>query len=291
VSWRSCARNLLLRAGRRLTAAASARRVVVLCYHSVHPSSAASSATPQLFLRHLAWLHEHYDVIPFRQALAATQRKTNRPAVSITFDDGFADNYEYAYPLLRRYRIPATFFLTAGFLDRDRTVLHRLQRAWRIPAGEMCPLEWAQVREMRRGGMDFGAHSYGHANLAELPRSAVEADVRRAKDTLEERLSEPITSMAYPFGKPRRHFTRRTVEAVANAGYEYAGAIVCRRVRAGDSPLVIPRFYITHDDLPTLIEKVSGAWDLWGYCQERAPAALREEAAPHPTRALRVVDR
>ena len=105
---------------------------------------------------------------------------------------------------------------------------------------------------------------------------AAEADLRQAKDVLEQRLAERITLMAYPFGKPQRHFTYQTVNLVAKAGYEYAAALICRRVKALDSPLMIPRFYVKNDALTTLRDKTSGAWDLLGSLQERLPAALRE---------------
>ena len=129
---------------------------------------------------------------------------------------------------------------------------------------------------MRRAGMDFGAHTYSHFNLAELGAGAAEADLRRARDVMEERLAERITLMAYPFGKPRRHFTDQTVSLVAKVGYEYAAAIICRRVRDLDSPLVIPRFYVMNDGLNTLRDKTSGVWDPLGYVQERLPGILRE---------------
>jgi peptidoglycan/xylan/chitin deacetylase (PgdA/CDA1 family) len=264
----------LLQIGRYTARHSPAARVIVLCYHSVNPAGALASPTPALFARHLLWLKEQCDVVPFGCVPAATRRQTNRPVVSVTFDDGYADNYEYAFPVLQRYGARATFFLTAGFVDKDAAVRQRLQSAWRSSSEQIHPLEWWQIREMRRAGMEFGAHSYGHFNLAELPHDAAEDDMRRAKDVLEERLGEPITSMAYPFGKPRRHFTSETVNLAAQVGYQSAAAILCRSVRAQDSPLAIPRFYVTQDSLATIRDKVLGTWDLLGYWQERLPAVL-----------------
>ena len=260
--------------GRYTARQSPATRVVVLCYHSVNPSGALASPTPALFARHLSWLRDQCDMVPFGCVPAATRRKINRPVVSVTFDDGYADNYNYAFPILQRYGARATFFLTAGFVEKEAAVRQRLQSVWRSSCEQIHPLEWSQVREMRRGGMEFGAHSYGHVSLAELPNGAAEDDMRRAKDVLEARLGEPITSMAYPFGKPRRHFTNVTVNLAEKVGYQSAGAILCRSVRAQDSPLAIPRFYVTQDSLDTVREKVLGTWDLLGYWQERLPASL-----------------
>jgi peptidoglycan/xylan/chitin deacetylase (PgdA/CDA1 family) len=53
----------------------------------------------------------------------------SRPAVAVTFDDGFADNHTYALPTLLRHEIPATFFVTTGLIDTVADVFR--QRSWR----------------------------------------------------------------------------------------------------------------------------------------------------------------
>src|SRR6267378_6815015 len=113
---------------RRLLKAAAARvagrwlcddslpRVLVLCYHSVHPLKSFRSASPELFEHHLHWLSGHCKVIPFSKIFNALSEKPDWPSVAITFDDGYADNYEYAFPLLQKYGLVATFFLTVGLI-------------------------------------------------------------------------------------------------------------------------------------------------------------------------------
>src|SRR3989442_1139157 len=76
-------------------------RVVVLSYHSVHPAAGFRSATPALFRRHLHWIQEHCDVVPFGRVHEVALRPHGiKPTVAITFDDGYADNYTYAFPAL-----------------------------------------------------------------------------------------------------------------------------------------------------------------------------------------------
>src|SRR5687767_12557712 len=96
------------------------QRVVVLCYHSIHPSLPFRSATPEMFTEHLEWLREHCECVPFsRIPLARSRAGHGRPIVAVTFDDGYADNHEFALPLLLESGIPATFFVTSGFLQGD----------------------------------------------------------------------------------------------------------------------------------------------------------------------------
>ncbi len=253
----------------------------MLCYHAVHPTKPFASVTPAQFEQHLAWLKAHCDVIPFEETLAAARTRTStRPAVALTFDDGYADNYEHAFPLLQQHGLSATFFLTLGLLEDDPAVTARFCTLRQAPAEEIRPLTWAQVEEMRYAGQAFGAHTYSHPNLARLGPAAALAELQRAKDGLTQRLGEAITTMAYPFGKPDRHFTSETMRLAEEAGYEQAAAVLFRRVLPTDSPFSVPRFFVTTGEVQALKDQVAGAWDLVGFWQEKAPAPLARLVSP-----------
>ena len=114
-------------------------------------------------------LKRNCEVIPFRQVWEASHRRdASRPAVAITFDDGYADNFQYAFPLLAKHGLGATFFLTAGLIDKDPAVIERFRMLRRSTAADVQPLEWSEIREMMRNGMEFGAHTCTHPNLARL---------------------------------------------------------------------------------------------------------------------------
>ena len=255
-------------------------RAVVLCYHSIHPSLPFRSATPELFDEHLHWLSQHCEVVPFRGLSAARANARSRPAVSVTFDDGYADNHEYALPTLVRHGINATFFVSAGFLERDAAVLARF-RALRGVSDEMIqPLSWSQLEEMRASGMDVGAHTYSHPNLARLDDQHLALELTRSKRVLEDRTGTSMTMMAYPFGRPKVHVDDRVVKAVRDSGYVLAATTATRGLRARDDPLMIPRFFATKDSVAVLREKVLGEWDLIGIVRERAPKAVARFVSP-----------
>jgi peptidoglycan/xylan/chitin deacetylase (PgdA/CDA1 family) len=249
-----------------------ARRAVILCYHSVHPSKGFASATPALFDEHLSWLREFADVVPLAEIRRRAQGENRRPLVAVTFDDGYEDNWSYAFPALVRHGLPATFFLTAGLIQRDPAVLRRFSHVLRrTTLGEVAPLSWAQIREMRSGGADFGSHTYGHPNLGRAGAAAVQRELVISRQILEDGLEEPVRTLAYPFGKPRRHVTRATMQAAADTGYECAVVVASRAVRPSDDAFGLPRFIVSGDDLPTLRRKVVGAFDFVASWQERAP--------------------
>jgi peptidoglycan/xylan/chitin deacetylase (PgdA/CDA1 family) len=249
----------------------------------VHPRKSFAT-DPGLFAEHLGWLREHYEIVPLEAVLkppAAGRR--GRGAVAVTFDDGFADNCEYALPVLVRYRVPATFFLTAGLLERDPSVVGRFETVRSAGYEDVRPLAWGQVHEMLGAGMRMGAHTYSHPSLARLSPTGALDELTRSKRIIEDRLGIAVDTMAYPFGWPRRDFTTETMALAAKAGYVIGATALPRTLGASCEPLAVPRFLVDRDGIETLTQKLAGAWDVlarwqvwlsWG-----APSGLRERGA------------
>jgi peptidoglycan/xylan/chitin deacetylase (PgdA/CDA1 family) len=102
-------------------------RAVVLRYHSVAAREDRAdlyldhglTITPEAFERQLQFLTSRYRIIPLQEIVDRLHRglPLQKDTLAITFDDGFRDNYTRAFPILRRYRVPATFYLTTGCID------------------------------------------------------------------------------------------------------------------------------------------------------------------------------
>lgn len=265
----------------RVLAGDPGTRVVVLCYHSIDPSLPFASASPALFRAQLEWLAGSCEVVRLSDvpALARTGGRT-RPAVAVTFDDGYADNHTHALPLLEATGVPATFFLTAGFVEGDPAVVARMAAIRAVPRDQVVALDWAQARELAAAGHELGAHTWSHALLSALGSEDVASELARSKSAIEEKAGVEVRSFAYPFGKPGRHFDEDTKRLVAAAGYDIAAAVLFRGIRPTDSPLAIPRFFVAQDDVETLAAKVGGRWDWLGVWQERAPRWAARAISP-----------
>lgn len=271
---------LLAKAGRPRS-----RRIVVLCYHSIHPSNGFASATPALFERHLDWLEEHCTLVPYASIpdrIAAP--RDDRPVVAVTFDDGYEDNHTYALPLLLARGVPATVFVTTGLIDGVEAVARRFAALWDTDAGSIRGMSWTQVEQMRDAGVEIGAHTLTHPNLAELPESEALEEMRRSKDAIEARIGAPIEAFAYPFGRPRHHVSAGTIDLAGRTGFRSAATILYRGVDPQDDPLAIPRFPVTSDPIEALAGKVGGAVDLIGLWQERSPMWLSRLVSSDPSR-------
>jgi len=140
--------------------AALARRrardqLTIVLYHGVDEKRDMGSynyrgkfLTPERFEEHLRYYKRHYSVLPLDKAVALLVAGKNLPpyTLCITFDDGYANNYTYAFPLLRQYDLPATFFLTSDFVLRNVPLwVDRLE--YSINMGTCCSAVHEKVRE------------------------------------------------------------------------------------------------------------------------------------------------
>lgn len=176
-------------------------RFAVLMYHSIaFPENGREkhlSCPPPLFERHMKYLHSSgYSALSLTDIFdrLAQGKEIPEKTVSITLDDGFEDNYEHAYPVLRRYQIPATIFLISGWIGKTNAWMTGHQGVVRRM------LTWRQIREMQSGGIEFGAHTVSHPRLSGLDDSAAASEILASKQDLEAGLNREVRHFAYPYG-------------------------------------------------------------------------------------------
>ena len=110
------------------------RNLAIIVYHKVNDDHEKGTQVrphvrgtcPAIFARQMRYLRKRQTVVPLEDAVMAMRngRALPRNAVDITFDDGYLDNYRNAFPILRRYGLPATFFLTTGFIGSRKPAWH-----------------------------------------------------------------------------------------------------------------------------------------------------------------------
>jgi peptidoglycan/xylan/chitin deacetylase (PgdA/CDA1 family) len=242
-------------------------KVLILMYHRVLPRAEVESTfvqpgmyvTPDTFERHLRFLTAHFELLTFRELLAKWDGggwNDSARYCAVTFDDGWIDNYQYAYPLLRAYSAPATIFLPTDLIgshgrlwpDRLGDLLRRrrrglpeewdaeIERAKDLSDEERDALlaalaaevgdgpvtrgfvNWDEVRDMSRHGIAFGSHSTTHANLTRLRGPALERELRESLETLRAQAVNYVPVLAYPNGD----HTGAVAAAADAAGYRAA---------------------------------------------------------------------
>jgi peptidoglycan/xylan/chitin deacetylase (PgdA/CDA1 family) len=196
-------------------------------------------------------------------------------SVTITFDDGYQDNFA-AFEELAKRGMTASWFVVSRDIGAHA--------AWQDSRGPQRPmLNASQLREMLAGGMEIGAHSHTHRRLTHCDDAALAHELTHAKATLEALLQHPVTSLAYPYGV----YDERVVAAARAAGYQTACTTRTGWAQAGNDPLQIRRLSIYADDsLSRFARKLTFAdnavdWlALLNYTKRQLLARLRPARTP-----------
>jgi peptidoglycan/xylan/chitin deacetylase (PgdA/CDA1 family) len=165
----------------------------ILTFHVLDDQSSNVSFSPKVFQRGMARLHEkRYRTINLLEAINFLCQGIPFPERSlvITFDDGYQTVYDEAFPILQRYNMSATVFLTVG--KRGTTMAAGL-----LPSLKgRSMLSWHNIREIT-----LGAHTLTHPDLTRLPLDQIESEICDSKSIIEDALSAPVPSFAYPYGR------------------------------------------------------------------------------------------
>src|SRR6185437_5181619 len=149
------------------TAGAYARsfrsKMDIVAFHRVNDEMKEDGVTcsSARFQEFCEFFKEHFRVVPASQQVAGCRDYCDMGGtLSITFDDGYQDNFEVAAPILRKLGLPATFFITTGFIGTD------FVPPWDSHLTPRRPwMTWDQVRSLRDQGFDIGAHTDSHIDM------------------------------------------------------------------------------------------------------------------------------
>jgi peptidoglycan/xylan/chitin deacetylase (PgdA/CDA1 family) len=172
----------------------------ILMYHSLDDSGSVVSLAPETFRKQMRSLFERgIPAVTPQRLLNGEGMEPGHPAVSLTFDDGFASFYTHAFPALSEYNLKATVFLVPGCCGgvsdwggqparfREREIL--------------C---WSKIEELHRAGIHFGAHTMTHTPLSAVDAKRARAEILESKKRIEDRIGAPVKAFSYPYGSQSR---------------------------------------------------------------------------------------
>jgi peptidoglycan/xylan/chitin deacetylase (PgdA/CDA1 family) len=192
--------------------------VAILFYHRVAREYVDNpwSISVDNFRRHLDWLQERFDLVSLEEAQRRIRQPQNeRTAVSITFDDGYAENADFAIPELVQRGVPATYFVSTYFIDSGQPFPHDVKIGRPLP-----PNDRSQLHEFVRLGIEIGSHTHTHANVGLISDPAqLQVELQGSIQALNEWLGIQSKYFAFPYGLPA-NMTQSAVDLLQELGIE-----------------------------------------------------------------------
>ena len=221
---------------------ASKYTVPIMMYHHISEKDfGPDSVTPENFRWHMEYLKKkRYRVIGVEELVEKMARGERIPkkTVALAFDDGYRDNYTYAFPILKEFQYPAIFFVAPGSLAVNGF------------------MSWDQIREIKSAGFTFGSHGMNQIYLPSLSSEKLRQEIFESKRALEKELGVKVDYFAYPVGG----FTDEVKTLAKQAGYKAAFSTNRGQDRFNRDLYAINRVRFSNADNTTLIlwMKLSG---------------------------------
>jgi peptidoglycan/xylan/chitin deacetylase (PgdA/CDA1 family) len=202
----------------------------ILTYHSIDGSGSPISVSEASFRRHVAWLASGaVSVLPLAELAA---RQGGKPALALTFDDGFESLADFAWPLLRAHGLPATVFVPTSRVGLDNAWGEQETRG--IPTLRLCG--WDALAAMAEQGLEIGSHTVTHARLVGMGAGLVRDELALSAEAIEQRIGRRPRAFCYPYGAFDAQCAR-----IAGERYELGVTTEHRLLAPRDAPLLLPR--------------------------------------------------
>jgi peptidoglycan/xylan/chitin deacetylase (PgdA/CDA1 family) len=209
--------------------------IPVLMYHRIQDLDASATSlqrtwtvSPDAFAAQMRYLAEHgwHSVSPAQVAayLGHGEPLPARPVV-ISMDDGYREVYTTAYPILAETGLLPVLFVVPQYM------------------GYGAYLDWPMLEELAAAGFAVGAHGYDHSDLRKAPDSDLPRQIVQSRAVLEERLGITVDSFCYPYGS----YDRRTLDALAAAGYTTAFTLNPSAYQPYGDPYRLNRLLVTYE--------------------------------------------
>lgn len=215
-------------------------RALVTCLHSISPAPSAINCPPALFDAYCRFLARYFRVVSLTTLLDCLRDGTDISGMAvITFDDGYLDNAEVAAPILRRYGLPATFFVATDFIGSQHVPWWDEEMSIRSQW-----MSWDHLRRLRDEGYEIGAHTMSHADLGKATPEETRREVQGSVDAIERELGQAPTLFAYPFGRAE-NMTEANRKVITELGMACCPSSYGGRVAPGDDPMRLLRTAIS----------------------------------------------
>lgn len=207
--------------------------IPVLYYHSVLPDSEVTTRnevtiSPENLKTQLQLVKDlGYTTLTMSELndYIINNKEIPKKSILITFDDGYADNYVHAFPILKELDMKATIFVISSGID----------------GGYYMSSD--QLKDMVNYGIDIESHTVNHVHLDTLSYEEQLKELKDSKTTIEKVTNKEVLSIAFPFGD----YNEDTLKAVTEAGYSIAFTTNRGLANRTDNKIALDRIYVSSE--------------------------------------------
>lgn len=215
-------------------------KITILTYHRVLEEGKGSLIIlKKNFERQMKYISENYNVISFKDLL---EKRVKKNSIIITFDDGYKDILENAYPILKKYNIKATLFITTNFINGKKPKWEKEENLF---------MKWSDIKKLN---FEIGAHSISHPILSQC--SLEEMKKETSKEEIEKRLGMEVYVFSYPYGNEGD--INEVVKEVVKKNYKLAVSNIFGLNSKKLDKYCLKRINIFYNDLDIFKVKIKG---------------------------------
>lgn len=201
--------------------------IPVIMYHSVkYEKDNPVRISEENFAAQMKYLKDNnYTTLSLNELYEFIKNNAPVPekSVVLTFDDGYKDNYENAYPILKKYGLKATIFVITDYIGKNEY------------------LTISEIKELEENGIHIESHTVNHKDLSTLSYEDQITELKESKKSLEKLINREVKYIAYPYGK----YNESTIKAAKSAGYELALTTDGKWSDKSDGIFSLDRVYIS----------------------------------------------
>lgn len=243
----------------------TAKKITIVMYHSVSPEPGAYTVSPPAFLQQIKFIKENYPVVRLAEIdTLLLDSSDEKRRVVVTFDDGYVDFLEFAYPVLKQFAVPCTMSIPTRFIGgwNEWDLIQNRGTAKRLMSGSDL------LKLAKEGLVDFGSHTVDHVSMRSLTRYEMDRQAVESKRDLERTAQCAVEIFAYPHGQ-LRDFSSLTTEVLTAAGYKMAVTTRWGTLNSHKDRMTLKRiFFDETDECDDLRAKIEGQYD-WFAARER----------------------
>ncbi len=231
--------------------AVAGKGIRILAYHGIEPDPKNDLAVScDNFERQMRYLKENFHVLNLSSAydLFLDGKGIHDDIIVLTFDDGYSNFWEFAYPILFKYRLPATIFVIADRLQSGGPRFMDISTVCRLAESPL---------------VSVGSHSLNHLSMAQIPPDVRLWEINESKRILERILGQPVDHFCYPYGT-RNDISEACERDLREGGYRLACSSLNGINVDASRPFRLRRTKVeSGDDMRTFVRLLHGSLDVW----------------------------